>query len=224
VSDPGIEPTRIDQPPVVLPPEPVGPGGGSMPPGGPVPPGEEDPDRRPWILAGVLALIVLVLVVLLLAGGDDDDDSDDIAVESTTTSETTTTSESTTTEPATTTTAEVTTTTAGAPPVVTVPPEECADAGTNAAQPGLAAGTVFEAWVRGDLACAATLMNPDALAELFSRDGTGATDQFQGCTDEDMPDPHADCAFTYEGGATHYLMNFSPTDGWKVFDVTQVAD
>jgi hypothetical protein len=63
-----------------------------------------------------------------------------------------------------------------------------------------------------------------ALTELFNRDGEGADQTFQGCTEQELPDPHTDCAFTYEGGATHYLMSFSDTDGWKVYDVTQVAD
>jgi hypothetical protein len=78
--------------------------------------------------------------------------------------------------------------------------------------------------VRGDQACAAQLMTSDALDELFDRDGTGADDQFKGCTQVDLPDPHTDCAFTYEGGSTHYLMNFSPTEGWQVYDVVQSAD
>jgi hypothetical protein len=107
---------------------------------------------------------------------------------------------------------------------VTVPPDDCADAGANGATPGLAAETLYDAWVRGDEACAAELTTPAALAELFDRDGTGANDEFQGCSDVDQPDPHADCAFTYEGGSTHYLMNFSPTDGWQAFDITQTAD
>ena len=47
---------------------------------------------------------------------------------------------------------------------------------------------------------------------------------FQGCVEVDDPEPAIDCAFTFEGGSTHYLMNFSDTDGWTVFDVFQVAD
>ncbi len=83
---------------------------------------------------------------------------------------------------------------------------------------------MFIAWTRGDTACAQELMTTEALDELFSRDGAEAQDDFQGCFEDTEGDPHIDCAFTYEGGATHYLMNFSATDGWKVFDVTQVAD
>jgi hypothetical protein len=78
--------------------------------------------------------------------------------------------------------------------------------------------------VRGDKACASELTTPAALAELFSRDGTGATDDFVGCTEDDVPDPHTDCLFHYDGGATHYLMTFTDADGWRTYDITQIAD
>ena len=67
-------------------------------------------------------------------------------------------------------------------------------------------------------------MTPDALGVLFSRDGAGSTDEFQGCTQVDDPDYVADCAFTYEGGSTHYHMTFVAEDGWEVIAVEQVAD
>ena len=223
MSDP-TEPTRVDTPSVAPDPtlvgqpavgyEDGGPPGPVDRTGGPPPP----PDRRPWIIAAILALIVLVLILLLLL--QDDDDEGDVSTTATTTSSVTS-STSSTSVPETTTTAAVTTTEASA---VTVPPEDCAELGENPATPGLASETVYDAWVRGDEACAAELMTPAALAELFSRDGTGATDEFQGCTQEEEPDPHADCAYTYPGGTTHYLMNYSDTEGWKVFDVTQVPD
>lgn len=221
MSDPELDPTRIDQPavpdPTTVQPRVQGEGGG--PPGGWEPPGRgaPPPDRRPWIIAALLGAIVLVLLLVLLLQGDDEDDAATGASSTTSSTSSTTSSTSSTTS----TTAASSTT---ADPVVTVPPEECAELGENPAQPGLAAGTVFDAWVRGDQACAAELMTAPALAELFSRDGEGATDDFQGCTEEDEPDPHADCAFTYEGGATHYLMSYSATEGWKVFDIEQVAD
>ncbi len=218
-----LDPTRVDQPAVPVDPtqvQPVVPADdGGAPPGGWDTPGRvpPPPDRRPWIIAALLLVIVVVLIILLLLQDDDDEGAVDSF--STTSSVSST---STTTGPSSTTTSPAPTTTGA--PAVTVPPDECAEAGENPAQPGPAAEAVFEAWVRGDEDCAATLMTPAALAELFSRDGDGATDDFQGCTEEELPDPHADCAFTYEGGATHYLMNYSPTDGWKVFDLTQVAD
>ena len=42
-------------------------------------------------------------------------------------------------------------------------------------------------------------------------------------TDE-APDPTTLGAFTYEGGATEYRMNYSETEGWTVFEVFQIAD
>jgi hypothetical protein len=219
MNDPEQDPTRVN--------EPVPSGGGDdgpptqyLPADAPPPP----PDRRPWIIAGLLALIVVLLIILLVAQGGDDDNAADTSSTTSSTLATTTTSSSTTTTVKATTTTTAAATTTSAKPVVTVPPAECAKAGQGAAKPGLAASTVYDAWVRGDKACAAALMTPAARTELFSRDGTGATDQFQGCTEEDIPDPHTDCAFTYEGGSTHYLMHFSPTDGWQVYDITQVAD
>jgi len=216
MSDPEFEPTRINEPV----PE-AGFAGGppttTMP--RPGPPDEPPPDRRLWIIVGLLALIIVVLLAVLLLGGDDDDD--DASTDATTTSSSTTSSSTTSTTTASSTTGAPTTTEA---PPVTLDPGACTAAGANGATPGLAAETVYDAWVLGDQACASRLMNDAALDELFSRDGSGANDTFQGCTEEDEPDPHADCAFTYEGGSTHYLMNFSPTDGWKVFDVTQIAD
>ena len=192
-----------------------GPPTSALPPtGGPPPP----PDRRPWIIAAVLALIVVMLILLLVMQDDDDDGVD--ASSTTTTALVTTTSTTSTTAPASTTSVAPSTTA----PIVTVPPTECAEAGEGPAKPALAAETVYDAWVRGDQACAAQLMTSDALDELFDRDGTGADDQFQGCTEIELPDPHTDCAFTYEGGSTHYLMNFSDTDGWQVYDVVQSAD
>jgi hypothetical protein len=215
------DPTRVEQ--AVDPTSVFAPEGAGGPPTRALPPtgGPPPPDRRPWIIAAVLALIVLMLVLLLVLQGDDDDDGDVDASSTTTTAQVTSTSSSSSSSTSTSTTAEPTTTVA---PVVTVPPDDCADAGEGAAKPGLAAETVYDAWVRGDEACAAELMTAPALAELFSRDGEGANDTFQECFEEDLPDPHTDCAFTYEGGSTHYLMNFSPTDGWQVYDITQIAD
>lgn len=225
MTDPRDDPTRIDEPTRVDEPTMVVPAPADLgPPGGPPPwddrPGEgPPPSRLPWILAAVLVALVLVLLALLLLGDDEDDDVD--ATASTTTElSTSTTAEATSTTEAATSTAPSTT---QAVPV-TLDPDDCEAAGADAGTPGLAAQTVFEAWTLGDEACADVLMGDDALADLFSRDGEGATDQFQGCTEVTEPDSHADCAFTYEGGSTHYLMSFSPTDGWQVFEVEQIAD
>lgn len=212
--------------------------GGSSPgdPGGPGGDGSSTPEeeaaakaqRQKWWLGGALGLLavaVLVLIVVLVVRGGGDDDAD-----STTTTSTTTTTEATTTEPTTTstetttTTTEATTSTTESTPPVTADPAQCRDAGSNPNNPDPAAQAVFVAWTRGDRACAAELMTAPALLSLFERDGSDASDVFQGCTEVDAPDPHTDCAFTYPGGATHYRMNFSPTDGWTVFEVFQNAD
>jgi hypothetical protein len=217
MTDPRDEPTRVGQP--IDEPTQVAPVGGGPPTwvepgpaGGPPPP----PDRRPWIVAGLLAVIAALLLVLLLTR-DDDDDGDDDATASTTTELSTSTSEATTTS-----TTEAPTTTEGEDGPLDV--DDCEAAGANPATPGLAAETVFEAWTLGDVECANVLMTDDALLELFERDGEGATDEFQGCTEEADPEPQADCAFTYEGGSTHYVMSYSALDGWQVFDVEQIAD
>ncbi|QGG94341.1 hypothetical protein [Actinomarinicola tropica] len=204
--------------------------------GGSIPPGDEarreaDSDRRWWwaAIAALVAVIVVLLVVLLVQDGDDEDDAGSSTTTSSTTTSSTssttssTTSTSTTTAPPTTTTAPNTTTTSAVTPV-TADPAQCAEAGSDPGDPDPAAQAVFIAWTRGDTACADELMTDDALTELFSRDGSGAADVFQGCFEMDEPDPHIDCAFTYPGGSTHYMMNVSPTDGWQVFDVYQVAD
>ena len=224
MTDPRDEPTRIEGPgedATQLQPS-VGPPPGGEPPifvePGPAGPPPGGPDRRVWIIVALLVVIAALLAVLLLAGDDDDDDD---ATGGTSTSLSTSTSSPTSTTAPSTTEATTSTTEATA---VTLDPEDCAAAGEGPAQPGIAAETVFEAWTLGDEACADLLMTDDALAELFSRDGTDAADQFQGCTEVDEPDPHADCAFTYEGGSTHYLMQYSATDGWQVFAVEQSAD
>ena len=213
------DPTRVEQ--AVDPTSVFAPVGAGGPPTAGIPPtpGPPPPDRRPWIIAAILALIVLMLVLLLVLNGDDDGDDVD-ASSTTTTALATTTSSSTSSSSSTTTTAPTTT----VAPVVTVDPADCAEAGEGPMKPGLAAETVYDAWVRGDEACAAELMTAPALAELFSRNGEGANDTFQGCTEQDVPDPHTDCAWSYEGGATHYLMSYSDTDGWQVYDITQFAD
>lgn len=239
MTDPGDQPTRVDteaiagaNDPTVVGVAPIGPeteaglgGGDGPPPGSPPPWGPPPRDRRPWILVALLAAIVLVLLLLLLLrddGSDDDGSTTTTTSETSTTLEETTTSESTTTSSSTTTT-ETTTTTTGAPPV-TADPAQCREAGADPGNPDPAAQAVFIAWTRGDVACARELMTDEAFDQLFARPGADATDVFQGCVEQDEPEPHVDCAFTYEGGATHYRMRFSPTDGWQVVEVYQVAD
>lgn len=209
--------TRVDVPATA-----AGYGGGGDPTGTwREPPQPPPPDRRPWILVGVLGLIVIVLILILVLRKDDNSSTDTAATTTTTALVSTTSSSSSSTSTTSSTSSSTTSTTA---PLVTIPPATCAQQGKGPAKPGLAADTVYDAWVRGDEACAKTLMTTAAANELFSRDGTDADHEAQGCTDVELPDPHTDCAFTYDGGSTHYLMQFSDTEGWKVYDITQVAD
>lgn len=229
MSDAGYEPTRYDVPPV--------PGPGGVPPVGPgggLPPDVPPPDNRPWIIGGLVALIIIIVVILLLMGGDDEDDvATDTSTSSTTSSlpqvtTSSTSSTTTTAAPATTVTTAAPTTTAApattSPPPVTVDPGDCADEGDNPANAAPAAEEVYDAWVRGDQACAAALMEDDAREELFANDGSGATFEFQGCGPAQDEEIEQDCAFFTEGTGLHFLMNFSDTEGWKVVDVVQTAD
>lgn len=191
-------------------------------------------ERQLWVIAAVLAVIAVIAVALLFTTIlDDDDDSvattDSSLVETTTStssSSTSTTSTTTTTsEPEETTTTsepEEATTTSAAPPV-TSDPGECRDAGSDA-DPDAAARAVAISWTRGDSACARELMSGDAFDELFSRSGTDANHEFQGCSETDEVGPIFDCAFTYEGGSTHFVMRLSSAGGWQVSEVYQVAD
>ena len=67
-------------------------------------------------------------------------------------------------------------------------------------------------------------MEADAFEFLFSRDGAGATFQFQGCGPSDQPEIEQDCAFFTEGTGMHFLMVFNDVEGWIVVDVFQTAD
>jgi hypothetical protein len=218
--DPADDPTRLDVPAVDEPTAAMPAAAGGPPPVDPPPTGEPPappPDRRPWILAAVLGLIALVAIAALLIGGGDDD----ATVTTTTTEATTTTTEATTTTTeATTTTTEATTTTA-APPT-TIDPARCADFVPN--DPAPTAELLYEAYTVGDRACAEQQGTPDAVDTLFAIPGGGGGWTFEGCTEEEIPDPHLLCAYSFEGGSTGFRLNFSPTLGWVVYEVFQVAD
>src|SRR3546814_14225060 len=88
MTDQGNDPTRPipvtgDDPTRAMPPVPP------TPPGPPLEPplvvsGGEPPDRRPWIIAGLLGLVALIAIILLLVGNDDSDDDDEAADPTTT--------------------------------------------------------------------------------------------------------------------------------------------
>jgi hypothetical protein len=218
--DPYGDPTRVDVPvtddPTQAMPAPV-PGG--PPPGGPPPPVDEPPrgpgGRGGWILAGLLALILLIGLVLLLLDDDDDDETATTDTTTTTLLEETTTS---TTEATTSTTAAPTT---SAPPS-TVAPASCISGGPG--DPESSVEVLYEAFTLRDRTCAEELATDEAVEALFAIPGEGDDWVFQGCEEQDLPDPHVDCAYTFPGGATHFRTTYSPVDGWVVYEVFQTAD
>lgn len=226
--DPYGDPTRADIPVTDLddPTMAMPAATGAPPPVGPPPTGRppaEPPDRRPWIIGGLLALLLLVgLAIVLLAGGDDDGTAADATTTSTTAApDTTTTTEGTTTTAAPTTTTTAPTTTTTSPPT-TVAPGLCVSSAPD--DPETTAQVVFQAFTLDDRDCAGNLMTSDALDQLFGLPGRGQGWSFAGCFDQEEPDPHTQCSYTYEGGATNFQMSYSETDGWTVYDVSQVAD
>ncbi len=191
------------------------PGGGPPPPVGPP---ERGGDPRWWIIVGLLvAILVVGLAILLL---DDDDDDTATTDTSTTSSVVDTTTSSTSTTVATTTTSSTTTTTEAPPP--TVDPADCTSGSPD--DPGASVQVAYEAYTLGDLECASQLGTQDAIDALFDIPGGGGGWTYQGCTEQDVPDPHIDCAYTFPGGATHFKTNYSDTDGWVIFEVHQTAD
>ena len=219
--DPYGDPTRVDTP-VTEPTMAMPAVTGGQPPVEPPPTGEppaEPPDRRPWIIGGLLALIVLVALAILLLGDDDETASDDTT---TTTESTTTTTEATTTTttaPTTTTTAPTTTTTS---PPSTVAPGLCVSSAPD--DPDTTAQVVYQAYTLGDRDCAGNLATATAIDQLFAIPGGGGGWTFQGCFDEEEPDPHTVCSFSFEGGSTSFRMNYSEVEGWTVYEVFQTAD
>ena len=220
--DPYDQPTRADLPavdPTRAMPAAGGPPGGRPPRPTPGPPsGGGDP--RWWILGGLAALIVIVGIVALLLAGDDDGDA---AADTTTTSlESTTTSSSTTstTEPVTTT--EATTTTTTEAPRSTVAPGLCQSGGPD--DPDTSVQVLYQAYTLDDRVCAYQLGTEGAVDTLFAIPGRGRGWTYQGCNVGDDADPYIECAFTFDGGATHFRTNYRETDGWIVFEVYQTVD
>jgi len=191
------------------------PGGGSPPPGGPP---DRPGDRQWWIIIGLLVAILLVGLAILLF--DDDDDETATTDTSTTSSVVDTTTSSTTTIVATTTTDSTTTTTEAPPP--TVDPELCTSGPPD--DPGASVQVAYEAYTLGDLECASQLGTAEAIDTLFSIPGGGGGWTYQGCSEQDVPDPHIDCAYTFPGGATHFKTSYSETAGWVIFEVYQTTD
>jgi len=219
MSDPYGDPTRADTP-VTDPTMAMPAVTGAPPPVGPAPTGQppaEPPDRRPWIILALLALIVAAGLAVLLLQDDDETASTDTT--STTVEDTTTTSTTTTTTASTSTTTTAPTTTS---PPATVAPGLCVSSDPDEPEP--TAQVVYQAYTLGDRDCAANLATSDAVDQLFAIPGGGGGWSFAGCFDQKDPDPHTQCSFTFEGGSTSFRMSYSDTEGWIVYEVFQVAD
>jgi hypothetical protein len=181
----------------------------------PTVPPEERSNRWPMAIAALVALIAVLLIVLLLVSGGDDDEAD-VATSTSTTDEATTT---TTTRATTTTKAKATTTSAS--PAATVAPGLCKSSPED--DPDTTAQVVYQAYTLGDEDCADKLMTAKARNQLFAIPGKGGGWTFQGCSEQDVPDPHTDCAFSFSGGATHFRMNYG-SGGWEAYEVFQTTD
>jgi hypothetical protein len=219
MSDPYGDPTRADTP-VTDPTMAMPATAGAQPPAGPRPggvPPSEPPDRRPWIIVALLLLIVAAGLLVLLLQDDHETASSDSSTTSSTVEDTTTSTSTTTTSSTTSTTAPTTTS-----PPVTVAPGLCASSDPDEPEP--TAQVVYQAYTVGDRDCAAKLATPDAVDELFAIPGGGGGWSFAGCFDQEDPDPHTQCSFTFEGGSTGFNMSYSDTDGWIIYEVFQVAD
>lgn len=227
--DPYGDPTRVDVPvteavPAAADPTqamPVTPGG--PPPGGPRPPVMDPPagggDQRWWLLAILLVVALLIGGAALLLGGDDDDEAVDASTTTSTTVATTTTSSSTTTTEATTTTAAPTTTEAPPP---TVAPATCVSGDPD--DPSSSVEVMYEAFTLDDRDCAEKVATNDAVDALFAIPGDGSDWVDQGCSEEEVPDPHVSCAYTFPGGATHFRTSHNDVDGWVIYEVFQTTD
>ena len=158
--------------------------------------------RQKW-LAGGAALLVAVLIgagVGLVAGGND---TTQVSASGTTTS--TSTSTSTTTTVAPTATSQGTTVTVA---IICTTPED-------------ATKSVVNAWIAGDKAAAARCASDTAVNKLFQTNGSGAQWTFQGCHgDPGVPT----CSYSYVGGGANFKLSGTEAGGWKVTDVTFVAD
>jgi hypothetical protein len=179
----------------------------------PTVPPEERSNRWPMAIAALVALIAVLLIVLLLVSGGDDDEAD-VATSTSTTAEATT-----TTITRATTTTKATTTSAS--PAATVAPGLCKSSPED--DPDTTAQVVYQAYTLGDEDCADKLMTAKARNQLFAIPGKGGGWTFQGCSEQDVPDPHTDCAFSFSGGATHFRMNHG-SGGWEVYEVFQTTD
>ncbi len=113
--------------------------------------------------------------------------------------------------PTTTTSTSTTTTT------VTVP----VTVGVVCTTPEDATQSFVNSWIAGDRASAERCATTEATDKLFQNSGAGAQYTFQGCSgDPGVPT----CSYSYEGGAANFTLNGTESGGWKVVDVSYIAD
>jgi hypothetical protein len=152
--------------------------------------------NRKWLLGALAGLLGIgVAVGLVLALGDDEKK----VVSGTSTSSSSTTS---------TTAAPATTQTPVTVAIVCTTPED-------------ATKSFVQAWMADDKPAAERCATHEVTDKLFENDGTGAQWTFQGCFgDPGVPT----CSYSYEGGAANFTLNGTESGGWKVVDLSYVAD
>jgi hypothetical protein len=156
---------------------------------------------RQKLLAGGGALLAAALIgagIGLLVSGSDN--NTEVATSGTTTSTSTST-----------TLAAATTTTGGTPVTVGIICTTAEDATKS----------VVAAWMAGDKAAAERCASSTAADKLFETNGAGAQWTFQGCSgDPGVPT----CSYSYVGGGANFKLNGTEAGGWKVVEVSFVAD
>jgi hypothetical protein len=104
----------------------------------------------------------------------------------------------------------------------TVPDGTSVTVGIICTTPEDAAKSLFSGWLAGDQGAAKRCATDGAVAALFKTSGAGAQWTFQGCDSSDPAAPA--CSYSYEGGAAIFTENGSEAAGWRVVDVSYVAD
>jgi hypothetical protein len=101
-----------------------------------------------------------------------------------------------------------------------------ADAATKrgAASAPAAAKALYRAWRYHNKTAALRVATKAPVNKLFRTRASGPGWRFEGCTEEDSPDPHFDCSYSYEGGSATMTVSDSDAFGWFVTKITFRAD
>ena len=94
----------------------------------------------------------------------------------------------------------------------------------NRATPQAAAKEFYRSWRNHDRVRARKVAGARTVQKLFRTRANGPGWAFQGCNEFDTPDPHFDCAFSYEGGAAIMTVSDSDAFGWFVTGIRFQAD